>query len=251
MFREAGWEWPLVESASAGDLKYLLQESPVADALLRAKAAACLFSRPEWQMLFVDEAEFVIDRSYLLDKTPRMRQAVEADDGALFMVELALQGRRITKGMVQTLILKEKYNILQELIRQPKEFAKAYPPGKLMFLLLDGVFLSKSRSRLLGLPVELRRGPYVVPCMAVIRSLEQAFPGMVKNTRDSHGADALWHLLMGSHDIMLYDEKTTSAPRQLEELLISLGCDPNRPHEAMGGLSYAQVAEAYWELAQG
>ncbi len=240
MFREAGWEWPLVKAAMNVDLEYLLKGSPVSDTPLRAKAAVFLLSNLGIPLL--DTSEAVKDRSFLLEKTPRMRQAFEADDGALFMVEMALQGRRITKGMVQTLVLKEKYNILSELIRQTKEFVKVCPPEKLLFQLLDGVSLWRS-ARLKRI---ITQGPCADVCITAIRSLEQTFPGVVKYARDSQGADALLHLLR-SACIQVYGDVRPSL-RRLEELLISLGCDPNRQIKALGGLSYAQVSEAFWEM---
>ena len=244
MFREAGWEWPLVKAAMNVDLEYLLKGSPVSDTPLRAKAAVFLLSNLGIPLL--DTSEAVKDRSFLLEKTPRMRQAFEADDGALFMVEMALQGRRITKGMVQTLVLKEKYNILSELIRQTKEFVKVCPPEKLLFQLLDGVSLVKHQWRSARLKRIITQGPCADVCITAIRSLEQTFPGVVKYARDSQGADALLHLLR-SACIQVYGDVRPSL-RRLEELLISLGCDPNRQIEALGGLSYAQVSEAFWEM---
>jgi hypothetical protein len=69
-----------------------------------------------------------------------------------------------------------------------------------------------------------------------IAMLEKDNPGLVKNTMDAFGHDALWYTL---YQRDRFNRATTAARHALDPLdqtLIEFGCDPDRPNSI--GLSY-------------
>ena len=70
-----------------------------------------------------------------------------------------------------------------------------------------------------------------------LEELENANPGLVKDTIDEFGFDALWFTFF-----------QPDAPHQLDTILrkklVELGCDPNRRIPRLG-LSFAEVLASY------
>ena len=139
-----------------------------------------------------------------------LKNAIERDDVASFMIDMQIHGKRVSNTIFDILTIKGKIKILNELMRKRPGDCK-----NIAFLLLGGNFSWETR-------------------IGLLKTLEEMRPGTMKETMDAKGQNPLWYAFALTNEL-----------GELEQFLLSSGCDPENK---MMGLSYRRFRELYLQL---
>ena len=132
--------------------------------------------------------------------------AIKKDDVASFMINMQLQGKRVCDTLLKILAIEGKTRILTELMSKYPTKCK-----DMVFLLIGGHFSPKT--------------------FEIMKTLEEINPGTIYRTLDKLGQNLLWYAFAQTNDF-----------GELEQFLISCGCDPENK---MHNLSYRRFKELY------
>ena len=158
-------------------------------------------------------------RSYYLSE--KLDAALRADSVSEFELLRTVEGLKFIKPWLRDHLQKEMAsNIMENLILNEPSIFKAFPAKEMMFYVC-----SSCRS--------------VAKAAKLVRAIETVSPGCVTAV-DVNGMTPLdyttFRVRNMSDDLPFYDE---SSPRELEQMLVYLGCDPK--HENKYGISWSDV----------
>ena len=144
-------------------------------------------------------------------------EAIKEDSPSALLMPLDFEGRRVPKRYVLAALAKKAVNIITYLVsKRKKEIVRLFSPKQLLFYACANW-----------------NDDDTIP---FVELLERDNPGLVKNSLDAFGHDALWYTL---YQRDRFNRATPAARRKmtpLARMLIELGCDPNRQNSI--GLSY-------------
>ena len=146
-------------------------------------------------------------------------EAMEKDSPSSLLMPLSIEGRNLPAKYAQAALMKNAIKIVTYLYCNNKTFNKQFSPRQLLFYACANW-----------------NNDDTIPFVAM---LEKDNPGLVKNSLDTFGHDALWYTLY-QHD--RFNRATEAARRTMDPLdktLIELGCAPNRQNCV--GLSYEDL----------
>ena len=140
-----------------------------------------------------------------------IQASVENDQVSVFEIERQIHGQNITVSMLLYLLNRHAVNCFLYLLKNyPKKVYKCRSPEEWLFTVCRHA-----------------REDTAIP---IIRQIEFEMPGIVTNTRDPWGNTLLWNTLKNHYIV-----------REIQNTLISLGCDPNAKNQ--WGLSYRIIKE--------
>ena len=185
----------------------------------------CLTKHDGWEDLICSDPQFFggdIRNQFKTDEDKQALAAIENDSPSALMMPLSIRGEELLVKYARATMALGACKIATYLYNDGnKTFCRNFSPRKLLLFVCANWNNDASV-------------PFVI-------MLEKDNPGLVKNTIDAFGHDALWYTLyqhkrftplaasVGSHE-----------PDSLGKALIELGCDPGRQNSL--GLSYNDLA---------
>ena len=179
----------------------------------------CKTKQQGWEDLRCSDSLLFGNDVFYLFKTEaekRALKAIEKDLPSSLLMPLSIEGRNLPAKYATAAMAKNAKKTITYLFCNDKTFNTQWSPRKLLFYVCanwndDGTI------------------PFV-------ELLEKENPGLVKNSLDSFGHDALWYTL---YQRDRFNRAPLAARRKMTPLarkLIEFGCDPNRQNSL--GLSY-------------
>ena len=158
-------------------------------------------------------------RSYY--QSEKLSAALRADSVSEFELLRTVEGLKFIKAWLRDHLQKEMApNIMENLILNEPSIFKAFPANEMMFYVCSSCRSARKAAKL-------------------VRAIEKVSPGCVTAV-DVNGMTPLdyttFRVRNMSDDLPFYNE---SSPRELEQMLVYLGCDPK--HENKYGISWADV----------
>ena len=150
------------------------------------------------------------------DAEKRALEAIEKDSPSALLMPLSIEGRNLPAKYATAAMAKNAIKIVTYLFCNEKTFTKQWPPRQLLYY----VCANWNNDETI---------PFVL-------MLEKENPGLVRNTIDAFGHDALWYTL---YQRDRFNRATPAARRAMDPLdktLIEFGCDPDRKNAL--GFSY-------------
>ena len=151
-----------------------------------------------------------LSKSYELTMPCAIMEAIATDNLSLFEIHRTLHNKTFTRSLVKTLFKHSACKIITRHIDTAETFID---PKDILFFCAS------------TLPPS---------CIRLIEALESRHPGLVANSRDIFGNNALWY---GLHRL-----GENRCDPEVEKRLIELGCDPKSPNHL--DLSYASMLKA-------
>lgn len=158
-------------------------------------------------------------RSYY--QSEKLSAALRADSVSEFELLRTVEGLKFVKAWLRDHLQKEMAtSIMENLILNEPSIFKAFPANEMMFYVCSSCRSARKAAKL-------------------VRAIEKVSPGCVTAV-DVNGMTPLdyttFRVRNMSDDLPFYNE---SSPRELEQMLVYLGCDPK--HENKYGISWADV----------
>ena len=150
------------------------------------------------------------------DAEKKALEAIEKDSPSALLMPLSIEGRRLPAKYAQAALMKSAIKIVTYLFCNNPVFAKLLSPRQLLFYVCANW-----------------NNDATIPFVAL---LEKENPGLVKNSIDAFGHDALWYTLYQRDRLNRATKAAKRAMDPLDKTLIEYGCDPDRTNDL--GLSY-------------
>ena len=179
----------------------------------------CQTKREGWEDLRCSDPQFFrgdIVKQFKTDAEKKAMEAIEKDSPSGLLMPLSIEGRNLPVKYAQAALAKNALKIVTYLSCNNPAFFKFITPRQLLFYVCANW-----------------NNDETIPLVAL---LEKENPGLVKDSVDVFGHDALWYTL---YQRDRFNRATDAAKRALDPLdrtLIELGCDPDRTNDL--GLSY-------------
>ena len=179
----------------------------------------CQTKQNGWEDIRCSDPLFFGNNPLKLFKTPSEQKALEAienDSPSALLMPLSISGKLLPAKYAQAALMKNAIKIVTYLFCNNQKFNKMISPRQLLFYVCANW-----------------NNDETIPFVAL---LEKENSGLVRNSRDAFGHDALWYTLYQRDRL---NRATKAARRKMDPLdktLIEFGCDPNR-HNSIG-LSY-------------
>ncbi len=168
-------------------------------------------------LLFFDKAP---GGQFKTDKGKMAMEAIQNDSPASLLMPLDIDGRPLLRKYVLVALMKKAVNIITYLYSDKnKMLNKLLSPKQLLFYVCANW-----------------NNDETVPLVTL---LEETNPGLVKNSLDVFGHDALWYTLYQRDRFGRATKAARSNNDLLDKTLIELGCDPKRQNSL--GLSYEDI----------
>ena len=188
---------------------------------------------PFYKCYFEHERTSVSDTVFLFSKCRKSRDLDKLcgsndDNGSVFCLQLSIQGKKLSKNHILSLLRYEKFNILHHLLISTDWLER-------VFTLTDILFLS-----ILYFPEDM--------AITIIDELESMNQGICKSAHDDYGNNALWYLLFRRSDYEFLRISNpfnhqrppfTTTSNKLMNKLLNYNCDPK--HKNVIKLSYADI----------
>ena len=154
-------------------------------------------------------------------QSEKLEAALRSDSVSEFELLRTVEGLKFIKAWMRDHLQKEmSSNIMENLILNEPSIFKAFPAKEMMFYVCSSCRSAAKAAKL-------------------VRAIETVSPGCVTAV-DVNGMTPLdyttFRVRNMADDLPFYDE---SSPRELEQMLVYLGCDPK--HENKYGISWADV----------
>ena len=187
----------------------------------------CQTRHEGWEDLRCSDPHFFGRDALKLFKTDADRQALEAidrDSPSGLLMPLAIAGRRLPASYMQAVLQKKAVKIVMTLLGDAPNlsFFRWITPKQLFFYVCANW-----------------NNDETIP---LVELLEKKKPGLVKNSADAFGHDALWYTLYQRDRFNRATEAARRITDPLDQKLIELGCDPDRENDL--GLSCNDLAVA-------
>ena len=211
----SGYIFPYYKDGETWDVPSALYEHPAVRRWL------CLTKHDGWEDLNCTDSQFFeedIRRQFRTENDKKALAAIEEDSPPALLLPLSLWGRALPAKYAKATMTLCASSIATYLYNDGnKTFLRHFPPRKLL------LFVCANWSIDVALPFVIM--------------LEESKPGLVKNTIDAFGHDALWYTLYQKNRFsQLATSPWKHEPDALGRKLIELGCDPDRRNSL--GLSY-------------
>lgn len=154
-----------------------------------------------------------------LFKTPSEKNALEAiekDSPSALLMPMSIEGKNLSAKYSLAVMTKGAIKIATYLYCNETKFLKCFSPRQLLFYVCANW-----------------NNDDTIPFVAM---LEKDNPGLVRQTLDVFGHDALWYTLYQRDRFSRATKAARRAMDPLDRTLIEYGCDPNRENSL--GLSY-------------
>ena len=155
-------------------------------------------------------------KQFKTDAEKKALEAIGKDSPSGLLMPLSIEGRNLPAKYAQAALLKNAIRIVTYLFCNNPAFSKFIPPRQLLFYVCANW-----------------NNDETIPLVAL---LEKENPGLVKNSIDAFGHDALWYTLYQRDRFNRATEAAKRAMDPLDRTLIEFGCDPDRANDL--GLSY-------------
>ena len=155
-------------------------------------------------------------KQFKTDAEKKALEAIDKDSPSGLLMPLSIEGRNLPAKYAQAALMKNAVRIVTYLFCNNSSFAKMITPRQLLFYVCANW-----------------NNDETIPLVAV---LEKENPGLVKDSIDAFGHDALWYTLYQRDRFNRATEAAKRAMDPLDRTLIEFGCDPNRTNDL--GLSY-------------
>lgn len=151
--------------------------------------------------------------------------AIEADNIAQFAIALSLCNRQLSKNLLLYALANHATNIL---IANLTSLKRNLPSDSLILHCASSVEVSTA-----------------IPLLAAIEKEE---PGIIKNTKDIFGNNALWYIFSRHTDIHNQSDSENEDAERLERFLLSVGVSPDAPNCLE--LTYSSMRKAQVALSR-
>ena len=216
MFVQDGYKFPCYAKGQEWTVPKALYDHP------SVRSWLCQTKQVGWEELRCSDPQFFSNDLMKQFKTDAEKQAlefIEKDSPAGLLMPLDIDGRSLPTKYAQAALMKKAIKIITLLFSNNKVFKRLLSPQQLLFYVCANW-----------------NNDETIPFVTL---LEKENPGLVKNSLDAFGHDALWYTLY-QRDCFGY--ATLAARRKmtpLDKTLIKLGCDPKRQNFI--GLSYEDL----------
>lgn len=179
----------------------------------------CQTKHEGWEDLRCSDPQlfrFDVLNQFKTDSEKKALEAIEKDSPSGLLMPLSIEGRNLPAKYAQAALMKNAIKIVTYLFCNNSSFAKLITPRQLLFYICANW-----------------NNDETIPLVAV---LEKENPGLVKNSIDAFGHDALWYTLYQRDRFNRATEAAKRAMDPLDRTLIEFGCDPDHTNDL--GLSY-------------
>lgn len=208
-----GYKFPCYTGREWKEIPLALYDIP------NVRAWICQTKQPGWEdVRCSDPVFFGTDPRNSFTKEPEKKalEAIAKDSPSALLMPLSIEGRELPAKYAQAAMASRAIKTATYLYSNDKKFSRLFTARQLLFYVCANW-----------------NDDDTIPFVAM---LEKDNPGLVKNTLDAFGHDALWYTL---YQRDRFNRATLAARRALDPLdraLIEFGCDPERPNSV--GLSY-------------
>ncbi len=182
----------------------------------------CLNKMPGWQDLRCSDPLFFENdpaTAFNTDEKKALYEAIVEDSVSGLMMPMAISGMRLTKTIMRTVMKCKALNIATYLYKNNKTFRNFLTPRE--FLLYACANWSDK------------------DCVPFVSMLEEDNPGLVADTLDGYGHNALWYTMYNQNEHQIASDFARFNEDPLDLFLVEHGCDPDRSCTA--GLSFKEL----------
>ena len=149
---------------------------------------------------------------------------------SLFEMEMTLSGKKLSKGMLRTILQMGAAGILCHLLKNRlRELSSILSPRDLLFCICSSAPMCWA--------LDMRSGGTAQSHM-VVDTLEELIPGICRNTIDPLGNTPLWYC------------QYKKSPELLVRTLLKYGCDPDKRNYLNLSYRICQEAKALYDLSR-
>ena len=193
----------------------LLVTLPLTDAILidnpSVKFRYTQVRKPGWKMV-----RGMMGRRWQTLRLPEMlRNSIEEDNPGKFNISRDMSGQKLSFSLLGEVMEKKAFKIFRMLLKEEELFQKVIPMDELC------AHISGSYTDDLSVPL--------------LCSIEEVFPGTLKEIRDGWGRNLLWYALHNRKTIWFHPKCG------LTKCLLQYGCDPDNTNHL--GLSWRYVTD--------